>query len=191
MTNNNDFLQHYGVLGMKWGVRNYQKESGALTEAGKKRYSGEYSKATKHLTNLYAKAEKGAAKSTTQAKEKAARWQAKGAKLERKASKASKKEAKLEKKLSDSGWRNQKQIDKYIKYKTKASRLQAKGAKYISKSANLNKKIAKGEAQSERFTKKGSKFYDEMLKSFGDMPVSMFNAADVRTVATIGKTYGK
>lgn len=30
-------LMHYGVKGMKWGVRRYQNEDGTLTEAGKKR----------------------------------------------------------------------------------------------------------------------------------------------------------
>lgn len=31
-------LKHYGVLGMKWGVRRYQNKDGTLTNAGKKRY---------------------------------------------------------------------------------------------------------------------------------------------------------
>lgn len=32
-------LIHFGIKGMKWGVRRYQTESGDLTPAGKKRYS--------------------------------------------------------------------------------------------------------------------------------------------------------
>lgn len=30
-------LQHYGIQGMKWGVRRYQNEDGTYTDAGKKR----------------------------------------------------------------------------------------------------------------------------------------------------------
>ena len=32
-----DFLAHYGVKGMKWGIRRYQNEDGSLTSLGKKR----------------------------------------------------------------------------------------------------------------------------------------------------------
>lgn len=36
--NNEDYLAHHGILGMKWGIRRYRNKDGSLTDAGKKRY---------------------------------------------------------------------------------------------------------------------------------------------------------
>lgn len=44
--NDNNYLQHYGVLGMKWGIRRYRNEDGSLTREGNLRVNRTFASET-------------------------------------------------------------------------------------------------------------------------------------------------
>lgn len=55
---NSDYIQHYGILGMKWGIRRFQDKSGRLTAAGKKRYDDDPSNGKPGSSSKTSKTEK-------------------------------------------------------------------------------------------------------------------------------------
>ena len=46
------FIEHHGILGMKWGVRRYQNKDGSLTAAGKKHRAAEEAKLKERERNI-------------------------------------------------------------------------------------------------------------------------------------------
>ena len=48
---NADELKHYGIKGMKWGVRRFQNKDGSLTADGRKRYGSEDLKSMQKQVN--------------------------------------------------------------------------------------------------------------------------------------------
>lgn len=66
-------LYHWGVRGMKWGIRRYQNKDGSLTAAGKKRYKA---------TEEELKAREKVIRNTERARAKQAKLEAKKAELD-------------------------------------------------------------------------------------------------------------
>lgn len=65
---NEDYLQHHGTKGQRWGVRRYQYKDGSLTPAGRKRYNKEMDKLKAEEQKLKAEKKVLDNKKKTQAK---------------------------------------------------------------------------------------------------------------------------
>ena len=59
----NNYLVHYGVIGMRWGVRRYQNKDGSLTSLGRRKAKKEIDKTNKY-TQKYSDAYKKAKANT-------------------------------------------------------------------------------------------------------------------------------
>lgn len=148
-----DDLEHYGILGMKWGIRRYENPDGSLTEAGKRRYakyerkkqrvmqSGDAKKILKFRKNLTD--EEFDTAMARVAKTDALRYNANAAKHEkqeaRAAEKAEKKQAKEQRKAEKLSEKQAKEANRVIKEQSKEN---ANAIKQANKKSLLESGIA-------------------------------------------------
>ena len=136
-------LQHYGVVGMKWGV--IRSKHKANSNARLKKKALKYDVKAAKLTKKSEKAHRDEdLEATSRPSKKAAKLNVKAAKLERKANKAT------------SDMRQLRLQKKAAKKKFKASKYQAK-ANRISKTAGYGSKAMKYSIKSDKAARKAAK----------------------------------
>ena len=151
-----DELRHYGVVGMKWGVRRAKKSyMQATTAEGRQKaiakLESHRAKATNKVTKLETKHEKLEKKSDKYAQ----RNDVKAAKLKRKAAKKTRK--------AYTGLRTP---NRRAQLKWKGDMLNAKADALIAKSNEVKAKIAKNETLQKKFNQ-GINDIDKTLVEYG------------------------
>lgn len=137
IVHSSEYLAHYGIPGMKWGVRRYQNDDGGLTEAGKKRYARLGSKILREEVRK---------------KELTKKFDSKVARSSIKAQKKYSKAAKLRNK--EFGLFTTKSKADRLEYK--ARKLEARADKMTSEIDDTKAKIAKADALISKYNRKMS-----------------------------------
>lgn len=159
-----DELRHYGVLGMKWGVR---KNPGQA-----------YAKAVNQLEKYGKKSEKYRAKITDRAKYRATKANRRAAKFKLKSAKVKAKAVRRFFPMDPN-----KALKKSFKYDVKAARAEKKAAR-------INNKLQKNLAKQEKNINKGKRLYSAMQKEFANIPASKLNKNDIERGKELAKKYG-
>lgn len=174
-------LYHYGILGMKWGVRRYQNPDGSLTASGRKRYAKDLKKANR-LDDLKSISNSGRRNYSR----KAAKAQIKANKAQTNLSKLKSKEAKLQNKSDalTSKYKSQESnfhlgkarqtYEQKLKVDAKLSKMQSKVAKGEAKAnaalANLSKQEngkLEFKSAAQKYAAKGEILTEKMIKKYG------------------------
>ena len=159
-----NYLEHHGVLGQKWGVRRYQNPDGSLTEAGRRHYGVEGERSAKQITRRLNDLDQAMAFNTRDYRD-------------------------AEKALTVL---NKKAVKKKAKGKELSERDKKRSLKEAEKMGNAMLYIAEGRAETDRILKSidSSEFDVKSYKTIRDVKRGKEYVADILAGITVGLAAG-
>ena len=159
--NNTNELYHFGIKGMRWGIRRYQNEDGTLTPAGKKHY-GNMSD-DKLQKSLYKQVKKARAKQSDWSNQ----WNVNN--TIGKYSKAVEDRYRKDTKKFQSSDEYKKAMRKIAELDKKAERGEISRDQYDKQYINIRKSMYSPDLDtSVRYTDNGRKYSEAYLKKYGN-----------------------